>query len=151
MVHQISARGATTGRPRRCGWFDAVQLRRAARLNGMTAIVMTKPDVLSTFDPIKICTAYKVRGALTTDFPTGIDAFEQIEPVYEELPGWKQDISGCRTWNDLPGNARRYIQRIEELLRVPVCTISVGPGLEQTIERVDPFTLHASGRADIPA
>ena len=143
--------GATTGRPRRCGWFDAVQLRRAARLNGMTAIVMTKPDVLSTFDPIKICTAYKVRGALTTDFPTGVDAFAQIEPVYEELPGWKQDISGCRTWNDLPGNARRYIQRIEELLRVPVCTISVGPGREQTIERVDPFTLHASGRADIPA
>ena len=137
--------GATTGRPRRCGWFDAVQLRRASRLNGMTAIVMTKPDVLSNFDPIKICTAYKVQGKVTGDVPTRIEAFEGLEPLYEEMPGWNQDISGCRTWEDLPEKAQRYFLRIEELLGVPVCTISVGPGREQTIERMDPFTIDAHG------
>ena len=137
--------GATTGRPRRCGWFDAVQLRRASRLNGMTAIVMTKPDVFSNFDPIKICTAYKVQGKVTGDVPTRIEAFEGLDPLYEEMPGWNQDISGCRTWEDLPEKAQRYFLRIEELLGVPVCTISVGPGREQTIERVDPFTIDATG------
>jgi adenylosuccinate synthase len=137
--------GATTGRPRRCGWFDSVQLRRAARLNGMTAIVMTKPDVLSNLDPLKICTAYKVNGELTEDFPTNIEALEKVEPVYEEMPGWNHDISKCRTWEDLPEKAQRYFLRIEELLGVPVCTISVGPGREQTIERIDPFTIDACG------
>lgn len=135
--------GATTGRPRRCGWFDAVQLRRASRLNGMTAIVLTKPDVLSNMDPIKICTAYKVKGGVTEDFPTDIDVLNSIDPVYEEVPGWNQDISTCRTWDDLPEKARRYFLRIEELLGVPVCTVSVGPGREQTIERIDPFSVDA--------
>ncbi|MFO7976463.1 MAG: adenylosuccinate synthase [Candidatus Hydrogenedentota bacterium] len=135
--------GATTGRPRRCGWFDAVQLRRASRLNGMTAIVLTKPDVLSNLDTIKICTAYNVNGNVTEDFPTDIEALDNLEPVYEEMPGWNQDISACRTWEDLPESARRYFLRIEELLEVSVCTVSVGPGREQTIERIDPFAIDA--------
>jgi len=137
--------GATTGRPRRCGWFDAVQLRRASKLNGMTAIVLTKPDVLSNLDPIKICTAYRVNGKVTKDFPTGIDVLENIEPLYEGDTGLNQDISSCRTWEELPEKAQRYFLRIEELLGVPVCTVSVGPGREQTIERIDPFAIDACG------
>ncbi len=137
--------GATTGRPRRCGWFDAIQLRRAARLNGMTAIVMTKPDVLSIVDPIRICTAYNINGSVTHDFPTSLEALENAVPVYEDMPGWNEDISACRTWDDLPEKAQRYFERIEELLGVPVCTISVGPGREQTIERIDPFSISACG------
>ena len=137
--------GATTGRPRRCGWFDAIQLRRAARLNGMTAIVMTKPDVLSIVDPIRICTGYTINGSVTQDFPTSLEVLENAVPVYEDMPGWNEDISACRTWDDLPEKAKRYFQRIEELLGVPVCTISVGPGREQTIERIDPFSISACG------
>lgn len=131
--------GATTGRPRRCGWFDAVQMRRATRLNGMTGIVLTKPDVLGALDTIKVCTAYRIQGAETQVFPTSLAALGAAEPVYEELPGWKQDISGCRTWEELPENARKYFLRLEDLLGAPVCIVSVGPGREQTIQRLDPF------------
>ncbi len=131
--------GATTGRPRRCGWLDCVQLRRATIINGMTSIVLTKADVLSTLDTIKICTAYKIGDTTTKDFPTHVSALEQVEPVYEEHPGWKEDITGCRSWDALPENARKYFQRIEELLGVPIGIISVGPGREETFEYRDPL------------
>lgn len=127
--------GATTGRPRRCGWLDCVQLRRAAALNGTTAIALTKPDVLGVVDTIKICTAYRIDGKLTTEFPSQISVLERVEPVYEEWPGWKTDISKCTGWSELPEAARTYFNRIEELLEIPVPLVSVGPGREQTIER----------------
>lgn len=131
--------GATTGRPRRCGWLDCVQLRRAVMLNGATGIVLTKSDVLSRLESIRICVAYELNGAATDTFPSQIERLEGVKPVYEELPGWKEDISHCRNWQELPGNARRYFQRIEELLGIPIYLISVGPSREQTIECSDPF------------
>ena len=131
--------GATTGRPRRCGWIDCVQLRRAALVNGTTHLVLTKPDVLGGMPSLRICTAYTIDGKQTRDFPSQISALEKVRPVYEEVPGWDEDISTCRSWEDLPENARRYFERLEELLGVPVAVVSVGPGREQTIERLNPF------------
>jgi adenylosuccinate synthase len=131
--------GATTGRPRRCGWLDCVQLRRAVMLNGATGIVVTKPDVLSALDGLRVCTAYELDGARSTTFPPHIAKLERVKPVYEDLPGWKDDLSKCRTWDALPDTAKRYFRRIEELVGVPVCLISVGPGRDETIECRDPF------------
>ncbi|MCC6488114.1 MAG: adenylosuccinate synthase [Candidatus Hydrogenedentes bacterium] len=131
--------GATTGRPRRCGWLDCVQLRRAAMLNGDTSIVLTKPDVLTVVDTVRICTSYKINGTTTTDFPAQVTDLEKVVPVYEEMPGWKQDISGFRAWDELPANAQRYFERIESLVGVPISIVSVGPGREQTITHKDPF------------
>lgn len=131
--------GATTGRPRRCGWLDCVQLRHAARVNSATHLVLTKPDVLDAVNPIRICTEYKINGGTTKTFPShGVD-LEKVQPIYEEMPGWDQDITACTRWDDLPQNARAYFRRIEELVGVPISIVSVGPGREQTIERVDPF------------
>jgi adenylosuccinate synthase len=132
--------GATTGRPRRCGWLDCVQLRRAAWINGTTRLVLTKPDVLGGLGPIRICTAYEIDGVKTAEFPAQISALERVKPVYEEVPGWDEDISQCETWDELPANAHSYFQRIEELVGVPIAAISVGPDREQTIERHDPFS-----------
>lgn len=131
--------GATTGRPRRCGWLDCVQLRRAAMLNGTTNVVITKPDVLSGFESIKVCTGYRINGDATDTFPVQLQELERATPVYEELPGWQQDISGCRRWEELPENARRYFDRVEALIGVPISLISVGPGRDQTLERRSPF------------
>jgi len=131
--------GATTGRPRRCGWLDVVQLRRAARLNGATHFVVTKPDVLGGLDIIKICTAYEIDGQTTVEFPSQIAVLEHVRPVYEELPGWAEDISLCTRWEELPANAQAYFTRMEQLVGVPIAAISVGPGREQTIERFDPL------------
>jgi adenylosuccinate synthase len=131
--------GATTGRPRRCGWLDCVQLRRACRLNGATAIALTKPDVLSVVDTIKICTAYRINGATTQDFPAQTGILEKVEPIYEEWPGWKTDITACSTWESLPEAARKYFTRIEELTGIPISIVSVGPGREQTIKRSNSF------------
>ena len=131
--------GATTGRPRRCGWLDCVQLRRAALLNGTTAVVLTKPDILGVMDTIKVCTSYEIDGVRTSDFPSQVSKLSTAKPIYEELPGWKSDISSCRSWDELPANAKAYFLRIEQLLGIPVAIISVGPGREQTIERTDPF------------
>ena len=125
--------GATTGRPRRCGWLDAVQLRRAALLNGMTDIVLTKPDVLSGLETIKICIAYKVDGETLADFPAQVSKLAKVEPVYEEVPGWSRDISTCKTWDELPPTAQSYFRRIEELAGVPISIVSVGPDRNQTI------------------
>jgi len=131
--------GATTGRPRRCGWLDFVQLRRAILLNGTTGLALTKSDVLGQLDTIRVCTAYELDGALMAMFPSQMETLERVRPIYVEFPGWKEDISHCRRWAELPKNAQRYFKGIEELLQVPISIISVGPGREQTIECADPF------------
>jgi adenylosuccinate synthase len=125
--------GATTGRPRRCGWFDAVAARYSARINGVTAIALTRLDVLDRLPAIKVCTAYQVDGATTGSLPASGAQMARAKPVYEELPGWQEDTSGARQFNDLPENARAYIRRIEQLLDAPVHLVSVGPEREQAI------------------
>ncbi len=132
--------GATTGRPRRCGWIDCVQLRRAALLNGTTNMAITKPDVLGTVGKLRICTAYEINGERTQDFPGQVSRLQQAKPVFEELPGWEEDISTCTQWSQLPKSAQVYFERIEELIGVPISIVSVGPGREQTIQRRDPFS-----------
>lgn len=125
--------GTTTGRPRRCGWMDAVILRYAARINGLTGIAVTKLDVLDGLETLKICTAYKYQGEILNEFPSSLKVLEQCQPVYEELPGWQQETSGIEDYNDLPQNAKRYLHRLEELSGVKIDMVSVGPGRKQTI------------------
>ncbi len=134
--------GTTTGRPRRCGWFDAVAGRYAARVNGATAIAVTLLDVLSTFDTLKICTGYSINGRQTSDFPADAEILAKAEPVYEELPGWSDDITGVRSFDDLPANAQRYVSRLADLVETPVCLIGIGPRRDQTII-MDPEMLGA--------
>jgi len=131
--------GATTGRPRRCGWLDVVMLREAATVNGFTALAVNKLDVLSGFDELRVATAYRVDGKLMHDFPMTLREIESAEPVYETLPGWSEDVTACRRFEDLPKNARAYVERIESLVGVPVEIISVGPGRDETIARDEPF------------
>lgn len=124
--------GATTGRPRRCGWFDGVAADYSAYLNGFTQLAITKLDVLDSFPVIKICTAYDVDGEILRSLPeTRIQ--EQARPVYEEMEGWMCDITGIRRWEDLPQNARKYVKRLEELVGTPVKYVSVGPERDQII------------------
>ncbi|MBZ4687758.1 MAG: adenylosuccinate synthase [Clostridia bacterium] len=125
--------GTTTGRPRRCGWMDAVILRYAARINGLTGIAVTKLDVLDGLETLKICTAYKYQGEILNEFPSSLKVLEQCQPVYEELPGWQQETSEIEDYNDLPQNAKRYLHRLEELSGVKIDMVSVGPGRKQTI------------------
>jgi adenylosuccinate synthase len=127
--------GTTTGRQRRCGWYDGVIVRYAVQVNGLTDLVITKLDVLSELDTIKVCTAYEYDGRPHRDLPCHQTAFHHAKPIYEELPGWREDITGCRTFEDLPKNARDYITFIEDLAEVPVSIIAVGPSREQTIMR----------------
>jgi len=131
--------GATTGRPRRCGWLDAVMLREAAIVNGFTGLAVNKLDVLSGVGELPVATAYRVDGKLTHDFPMTLGEVSRAEPVYETLPGWSEDVSGVRRFGDLPDAARRYVERVEALAGVPVELISVGPGREETIVRSSPF------------
>jgi len=131
--------GATTGRPRRCGWLDMVMLRESAIVNGFTALAVNKLDVLKGLDELHIATAYRVNGKLTHDFPMTLTEIESAEPVYETLPGFSEDITGCRTFEALPENVQNYVNRIEALIEVPVEIISVGPGRDETIHRTDPF------------
>jgi adenylosuccinate synthase len=131
--------GATTGRPRRCGWLDAVILREAAALDGLSALAMNKLDVLSGFEEIRVATAYRVDGKLTRDFPMTLAEIERAEPVYESHPGWTEDIRACRRFEALPEAARSYVKRVEALAGVPVELISVGPGRDATIARDEPF------------
>lgn len=126
--------GTTTGRPRRCGWFDAVAARYTARLNGVTAVVLTRLDVLDGFPVVKVCTAYRCGGRVLTHFPTQPGVLERCEPIYEELPGWDEPTAGLTRWEDLPENARRYVRRLEELIGAPVALISTGPRREETVE-----------------
>ncbi len=131
--------GATTGRPRRCGWLDAVMLREAATVNGFTGLAINKLDVFSGLDELQIATAYRVDGKLTHDFPMTLAEIERAEPIYESHPCWAEDITGCRQFDSLPEAARNYVKRVEALVGVPVEIISVGPGRDQTITCNDPF------------
>ncbi len=125
--------GATTGRPRRCGWFDAVVVRYAARVNGLTGLALTKLDVLDSLDEIRICTGYLIEGEHHQDFPDDLTRLGSAEPVLETLPGWKADTTAARALQDLPDNARRYMHRLEELADVPLDIVSVGTQREQII------------------
>ena len=131
--------GATTGRARRCGWFDAAALRRACRVNGLSGLCITKLDVLDGLEEIRICTAYQLNGRTTRCPPHAADQFERCEPVYETLPGWQQSTAGLRALEALPGNARRYLDRLEELVGVPVDIISTGAERDETIVLRHPF------------
>jgi len=125
--------GTTTGRPRRCGWFDAVAVRYTSRLSGVDGLAMMMLDVLSVLPEIKVCRAYKINGKEVTEFPSHVDDLRQAEPVYETLPGWETDITGVRNYDDLPENAKKYVQRVAELVGRPVAVVSVGPDREQTM------------------
>lgn len=127
--------GATTGRKRRCGWLDMVVLRESARLNGPTELAVTKLDVLSGLDELKICVAYEYRGERVLYPPQEQNGMAHVAPVYETMPGWKEDISAVASFADLPLNARRYLERMEELSGVPIGLISVGPDRKQTFGR----------------
>jgi adenylosuccinate synthase len=127
--------GATTGRPRRCGWFDAVVVRYSARVNGLTGLAVTKLDVLDTFDEIKIGTGYDIEGqCFNSVFPYDLSTLDRATPQYETLPGWKADTSGARSISDLPKNARAYLDRIEEICEVPISFVSVGTRRDQIIQ-----------------
>jgi adenylosuccinate synthase len=125
--------GTTTGRPRRCGWLDIVILRSSVRLNGITEIALTKLDVLSSLEELRLCTAYKYKGKTLLYPPQEENGLDKAEPVYETLPGWKENISGALRWGELPPSARGYVNRMEELLGVPVKIVSVGPDRGQTL------------------
>lgn len=125
--------GASTGRPRRCGWLDLVAAKYAVMINGLNYIALTKLDVLDGMDRIKICTGYEIDGRIVDTFPAEIDKLERIKPVYKEFPGWKQDISGAKSLNDLPENAKNYVNFIRDYLKVPYCVVSVGTDRAQTI------------------
>jgi adenylosuccinate synthase len=131
--------GATTGRPRRCGWFDAMVLRYAVRTNGLTGVALTKLDVLDDFDTIKVCTAYTRNGKTITELPASLEVFSECQPVYEELPGWKTDITKMTSFDQLPANAQAYVKRLEQMIGCPIVLVSVGPGRESTIVLKNPF------------
>ncbi len=133
--------GTTTGRPRRTGWFDAVAVRYTARVSGIDVLSLMMLDVLSTFDELKICVAYDLNGEKTTRFPSHVDDIRHVKPVYETLPGWKEEITGARSMEDLPENALAYVRRIEELVGFPVGVVSVGPDRKQTIFTSDVLKL----------
>lgn len=132
--------GSTTGRPRRCGWFDAALVRRAVLLNGVTHVVLTKLDILASLATVRICTGYQGHDR----FPAG--NLEGLTPVYEDLPGWTEDISGARSWDDLPRNAQAYVTRISELVGAPILVVGVGPGRDQVVVENDPIATLTAAR-----
>lgn len=125
--------GTVTGRPRRCGWLDTAVVKYAAMLNSLDYLAITRLDILDDLDTIKICTSYRYNGQLLPEYPASLEVLEQVEPVYEEMPGWKTDISACKTYDELPEAARKYVERISELVGVPLGIVSVGPNRSQTI------------------
>lgn len=131
--------GTVTGRSRRCGWFDAVIVRYAARVNGLTSISLMLLDVLTGFDKIQVCTAYKMGDKIIKDFPASLEDLAKCEPIYEELEGWTEDITSVERFEDLPENAKKYVAKIEELIGVSVDMVSVGPNRAQTIVRRNVF------------
>jgi adenylosuccinate synthase len=131
--------GATTGRPRRCGWFDAVTVRKAVQLNGARGLAMMKLDVLDEFEKINVCVKYRIGKRFITQPPASVEMLRKCEPVYEELDGWKTQSRDVRRFEDLPVNARRYLKRLEELLGVPIDIVSTGPDRGSTIVISDPF------------
>ena len=131
--------GATTGRPRRCGWFDAVVVNHSIRVNGIREIVITKLDVLNDFDTIKICVGYRVGGKVFDHVPSNFEILKNSEPVYEEMRGWKTEIQGVKNFKDLPRNAKRYLKRIQKLIGAKITMISVGSERDETVEVKNPF------------
>ncbi len=124
--------GTTTGRPRRVGWFDSVVVRHARRVSGITDLSLNSIDVLTGIETLKICTAYTYNGEVIEEFPANLNILAKCEPVYEELPGWTEDITGCKSLSELPANARHYLERISQLTGIPVAIFSVGPDRSQT-------------------
>lgn len=124
--------GTTTGRPRRVGWFDTVVVRHSRRVSGITDLALNSIDVLSGLDTVKICVAYDYNGERITEYPANLHIIEQCKPIYEELPGWDEDITGVRRLEDLPENARKYVERVSELTGIRIATFSVGPDRDQT-------------------
>ena len=129
--------GTTTGRPRRCGWFDAVGARHAIRINGIKSIALTLLDVLDGFDEVKVCTAYRHRGRTLTDFPSEVRLLQDCEPVYRSMPGWKTPLGQLEKLEDFPARARDYLSLLEDLLKVEIAIVSTGPERRRTIVRED--------------
>ena len=131
--------GSVTGRPRRCGWFDAAALKRAVQLNGMSGICFTKLDVLDGLETVRVATGYKVNGQVCDILPVGAEKLAVCEPVYEEYPGWQESTVGIKSFADLPVNAKTYLKRLEALVGAPIAIISTGPDRNETIIQVNPF------------
>ncbi len=131
--------GATTGRPRRCGWLDGVVLRYASRVNGLWGMALTKLDVLSGLKTLQICTAYELDGQKVTELPGDYEDLARVKPIYETLQGWDEQIAGVRTFDELPENAKRYVRRVEEVSGVPVVCVSVGADRGETVLLQNPF------------
>jgi adenylosuccinate synthase len=127
----------TTGRPRRTGWFDAVVARYATRVNGLTDLVLTKLDILSGLPRVPLCVAYDVNGTRYDEMPMTQTDFHHAKPIYEHLDGWWEDLADVRKFGDLPANAQRYVERVEQLAGAPVAIVGVGPRRDQTIVRHD--------------
>ena len=133
--------GTVTGRPRRVGWFDSVALRHAKRVSGINGLSLNLLDIFSGFDTIKIATAYELDGQKIDYYPASLKELDRCQPVYEELPAWKEDITNAKTWSDLPENAQKFLNRVSELVGIPLVTVSVGPDREQTIVLKDPWEM----------
>ena len=133
--------GTVTGRPRRVGWFDSVALRHAKRVSGINGLSLNLLDIFSGFDTIKIATAYELDGQKIDYYPASLKELDRCQPVYEELPAWKEDITNAKTWSDLPENAQKFLNRVSELVGIPLVTVSVGPDREQTIVLQDPWEM----------
>lgn len=131
--------GAVTGRPRRCGWFDAAALKRSIQINGISGLCITKMDVMDGLEVIRICAGYQINGKLIDLLPVGAEELADCLPVYEELPGWSESTVGVKRFEDLPGNARAYLKRVEEICEAPVAIISTGPDRDETIVLRHPF------------
>jgi adenylosuccinate synthase len=132
--------GSVTGRPRRCGWFDAVAMRRSIQLNGVSGLCVTKLDVLDGLETVQICTGYVRDGQAVNLLPFGADDVAACRPVYEDMPGWSTSTFGVRRWEGLPGEAQRYLQRLSELVGAPIDMVSTGPDRDETILLRHPFT-----------
>lgn len=143
--------GTTTGRKRRCGWFDAVIGRYAVRINGIDSLAITKLDVLDELEEIKVCVAYEIDGQRCLDFPSSARRFARCRPIYKTLPGWQQPTTHCRSLEDLPRQALDYLKFLAELMEVPIAIVSLGANRDQTIIVEDPIhgpkraLLHANG------
>jgi adenylosuccinate synthase len=131
--------GATTGRPRRCGWLDMLIVRYSAHINGLTQLAITKLDILTGLDPINICVAYEHKGKRLETIPAQLSILEKCSPIYDAMAGWQENISGARTFEDLPRNAQAYVNTIEKFVGIPVSVISVGSGRDETIICKNPF------------
>lgn len=131
--------GATTGRPRRCGWLDLSVVRYAVQLNGLDCIALTRLDILDSFDEIKVCVGYRYQGKVLKEFPASLKVLAAVEPIYETFPGWKQDTTNCKTFEELPEKCKQYVERIGEVAGAPVGIVSVGPERDRTITRQKMF------------